>query len=190
MFTIDGVLPPFTGTGPGDDLSLMSPYDVDAMEVVIRFGTSVGRRRILNGWLDHRSALRGIGITNGFQWLDGSFLEEKEPKDLDIVCFFYLPDNVKTEEEQLSLWKENLALFERSAVKSAYFLDAFILDLKGSPEALVSLSRYYLQLFSHQRETFLWKGMIQVPLEDANDAGAREQLLVPLPPAEPEESQL
>jgi hypothetical protein len=97
---------------------------------------------------------------------------------------------VKTEEEQLSLWKENLALFERSAVKSAYFLDAFILDLKGSPEALVSLSRYYLQLFSHQRETFLWKGMIQVPLEDANDAGAREQLLVPLPPAEPEESQL
>ena len=80
--------------------------------------------------------LRGIGITNGFQWLDGSFLEEKEPKDLDIVCFFYLPDNVKTEEEQLSLWKENLALFERSAVKSAYFLDAFILDLKGSPEAL------------------------------------------------------
>jgi hypothetical protein len=189
-FTIDGILPPFTGAGPGEGPSLMSPYTVDAMDVVIRFGVTDGRRQILNGWLDHRAALRNIGITEGFQWLDGSFLEEKEPKDLDIVCFIRLPQNVSTEAEIQGLWTDNFGLFDRSAVKATYSLDAFFIDLIGSPEALVSLSRYYLQLFSHQRETFLWKGMIQVPLEDANDAQAREQLLVPLPTGQPGEGQL
>ena len=190
LFTIDGILPPFTGTGPGDDPSLMSPYGADAAEVVRRFYTTAQRRQILEGWLDHRIALRGIGIASGFQWLDGSFLEEKEPNDLDIVCFLRLPEEVKTDAERLALLNENLALFDCSAVKGAYSLDAFFIDLNGSPEALVSLSRYFLQLFSHQRETFLWKGMIQVPLEDANDAEARGQLEVPMPTAEPEESQL
>jgi len=189
-FTIDGILPPFTGAGPGDDASLMSPYSVDALDFVIRFGVTDGRRKILNSWLDHRAALRNIGITEGFQWLDGSFLEEKEPKDLDIVCFIRLPQNVSTEAEIQALWTDSFGLFDRSEVKATYSLDAFFIDLMGSPEGLVSLSRYYLQLFSHQRVTFLWKGMIQVPLEDANDAQAREQLLVPLPTGQPEEGQL
>ncbi len=168
----------------------MSPYAVDALDVVIRFGVTYGRRQILNGWLDHRAALRNIGITEGFQWLDGSFLEEKDPKDLDIVCFIRLPQSVSTEAEILGFWTESFGLFDRSEVKATYSLDAFFVDLMGSPEALVSLSRYFLQLFSHQRETFLWKGMIQVPLEDSNDAQAREQLLVPLPTGQPGEGQL
>jgi len=190
VFTIDGILPPFTGTGPGDHVSLMSPYTADAIEVVRRFGATTGRRRILNGWLEHRTALREIGIANGSQWLDGSFLEEKEPNDLDIVCFIRLPENVSTEQEQVLFWNNHRALFDRSGIKNAFLLDAFFLPLDGDPETLVSVSRYYLQLFSHQRETFLWMGMIQVPLEDANDAEAREKLLVPLPVEEPQESQL
>ncbi len=189
LFTIDGILPPFTGKGPGDDVSLMSPYQVDAEEVVRRFCTTVQRERILRGWLDHREALQTVGISRGFQWLDGSFLEEKEPKDLDLVCFVYLPDDVRTERDQIHLWNSHRALFNRSEVKAAYSLDAFFLPLDGDPETLISLSRYYLQLFSHQRETFLWKGMIQVPLNDANDAGAREQLLVPVPASASEEIQ-
>jgi hypothetical protein len=188
LFSIDGILPPFTGKGPGDNPSFMSPYEVDAQEVVRRFCTSGQRKQILKGWLDHRAALRSIGITRGFQWLDGSFLEEKEPHDLDIVSFVYLPDNAKTEEEQIQLWTSNSELFDRALVKGTYQLDAFFLSLEDEPETLVSLTRYFLQLFSHQRETFLWKGMIQVPLDDANDAGAREQLLVPIPTTEPEES--
>jgi hypothetical protein len=96
-FTIDGILPPFMGLTPGDDPSQMSPYEVNAEEVVKRFCTSGPRRQILKGWLDHRNELRAIGIASGFQWLDGSFLEEKEPKDLDIVSFVHLPGNVKTE---------------------------------------------------------------------------------------------
>lgn len=188
-FTIDGIIPPFTGIGPGDDPSLMSPYEADALEVVVRLGTSVKRREILGKWLDHRSALRGIGLQTGFQWLDGSFLEEKEPRDLDIVSFLNLPTNVETEEEQTAFFNINLELLDRDQVKLQFQLDAFFLALSMSPETLVLLSRYYLQLFSHQRESYLWKGMIQVRLEDANDGGAREQLLVPLRQAEPAEGQ-
>lgn len=190
-FTIDGILPPFTGSaGPGDDPSLMSPYEADALEIAVLFGTSEKRREILNKWLDHRSALRGVGFTAGFQWLDGSFLENKEPKDLDIVSFVNFPAGLVTEKDRISFWMNNLGILDRDHVKASYLLDAFFVDLGGSPELLVSLSRYYLQLFSHQRESYLWKGMIQVPLEDANDAQAREQLLVPLPVDQPGEGQL
>lgn len=187
-FTIDGIIPPFTGKGPGDDPSFMSPYEADALEVVLRFGTSEKRREILGKWLNHRAALRGIGFEMGFQWLDGSFLEEKEPNDLDIVSFVYAPANLTTEEELISFWNNNLGLLDRDQVKNNYSLDAFVLDLNGSPEALVSLSRYYLQLFSHQRESYLWKGMVQVPLVDANDTEARDQLLLPSPAAEETEN--
>jgi hypothetical protein len=180
-FTIDGILPPFVGEGPGDDSSMMSPYDVDPEEVIRRFCTTHERERILRGWLDHRSALRSIGIVSGFQWLDGSFLEEKEPNDLDVVCFFHLPEHIRTEQEQVSFWNDHWELFDRFEMKNAFHLDAFFLPLDGDPETLVSLARYYLQLFSHQRQTFLWKGMVQVPLRGIEDAEAREQLVAFIP---------
>ena len=80
-------MPPFLGSTPGAAPSLMSPYDVTASEIVARFGTTPGRREILRGWLDHRAAMRVIGIDKGFQWLDGSFVEDKEPK-ISIWSFF------------------------------------------------------------------------------------------------------
>lgn len=187
-FTIDGIIPPFSGIGPGGDPSSMSPYEADPLEIVLRFGTSEKRREILGKWLDHRTALRGIGFETGFQWLDGSFLEEKEPNDLDIVSFVYPPAGLTTEEQLTSFWNSNLGLLERNRVKSDFLLDAFFLDLSGNPEALVSLARYYLQLFSHQRESYLWKGMVQVPLEGAKDIEAKEQLLFPSTTAEATEN--
>lgn len=75
-------------------------------------------------------------------------------------------------------------------MKQTFLLDAFFLSLQGDPETLVFLSRYYLQLFSHQRQTFLWKGMVQVRIEDLYDALAREYLEGFMPQAEPGESQL
>jgi len=189
VFTIDGILPPFTGAGPGDDSAFMSPYQADALEVAVLFGTGPRRREILGKWLDHRSALRDLGFDAGFQWLDGSFLEEKEPNDLDIVSFFYYPTALSTEIQKISFWNSHLDVFDRQRVRASFLLDAFFIELEGAPETLVSLSRYYLQLFSHQRESYLWKGMVQVPLGNANDDAAREQLLVSLRSDEPEESQ-
>jgi len=172
-FTIDGVLPPFTGPqGPGDDPAFMSPYIVTASEVVSRLGTDENRRGILVGWLKHRAALRSLGFVRGFQWLDGSFLENKVPQDLDTVTFLHRPSGIQDGADLLQLMRASPHLFIRDAVKSAYKLDAFFIDLQGNPETLVSISRYFLGLFSHQRDTFLWKGMAQVRLEDPVDDAA------------------
>ena len=38
----------------------------------------------------YRAALRAVGFDRGFQWLDGSFVEDRVPKDLDVVSFTYI----------------------------------------------------------------------------------------------------
>lgn len=173
-FTIDGVLPPYVGPrGPAGAAEDMSPYVSSALEVVTTLGTSGERRDILRGWLRHRSDLRAIGFERGFQWLDGSFVEDKPPRDLDIVSFLYRPEGIQTAQQLLMVLRANGNLFVRNLVKAEYKLDFFPVDLDGSPEALVSSARYFLGLFSHRRGDDLWKGMLQVRFEDtADDAAA------------------
>ena len=70
-----------------------SPYRISLSELVIRFGTSAIRRRLLLGLLDYRKALYRAGISGGFQWVSGSFVEDVEnrkgrgPADIDIATF-------------------------------------------------------------------------------------------------------
>jgi hypothetical protein len=91
-FNIDGIIPPFVGPhGPGGHRQEMTPYEATPLDVVAALAGSPQRREILNGWLAHRAALRTLGIDAGFQWLDGSFVEGKDPQDLDIVTFFRRP---------------------------------------------------------------------------------------------------
>jgi hypothetical protein len=84
-FNIHGVLPPFIGSTPGEPPSQMSPYVVAPVDVVNAFGSTADRLDVLTKWLDHRHQLRHRGIESGFQWLDGSFIERKVPKDLDVT---------------------------------------------------------------------------------------------------------
>lgn len=169
-FTIDGVLPPFVGPdGPGGAAEDMSPYVATALEVVAALGVTDVRRSILRGWLRHRAALRAVGFERGFQWLDGSFVESKDPKDLDVVSFLYRPLGVRDPGQLLQVMRANGNLFVRNIVKAEFSLDFFPIDLDGSPEALVSSSRYFLGLFSHRRGDDVWKGMLQIRMEDVTD---------------------
>jgi hypothetical protein len=181
-FSIDGVLPPYVGPGgPGGALQDMTPYVVTAVEVVSTLGTSPKRRTILSRWLNHRAALRGLGFQRGFQWLDGSFVEEKEPNDLDIVTFIFRPATVQGHADLGALMGANAQLFDRPQVKTHYMLDAFFIDLDASSENIVNVSRYWLGLFSHRRVDGLWKGMLQVRLENVADDLAAAASLAPAP---------
>ncbi len=183
-FTIDGVLPPYVGPhGPGGRAEDMSPYAVTALEVVSTLGDTDKRKEILLGWLDHRAALRKLGFTNGFQWLDGSFVEKKDPNDLDVVSFTIRPTTAKTDNDIAILLRGNPELFARAQVKAKFKLDAFFIDLDGSPEGMVSATRYFLGLFSHRRGDDLWKGMLQVRLENEADDKAALAVLTPPPAA-------
>ncbi|KJK22076.1 hypothetical protein UB46_23440 [Burkholderiaceae bacterium 16] len=182
-FNASGVLPPYVGETPGGSSADMSPYDVSLLQVVQRFATTQVRRKILRGLLDYREALRNIGLTDGFQWLDGSFVEDIEssalaraPNDIDIVTFFRRPDQAKSPADWSAFVRLNTNLFQdRNAVKEQYSCDAFLVDLDIRPDLIVDHTRYWLGLFSHQRTSGMWKGMVRVSL-DGGDAQALDLL--------------
>lgn len=181
-FTIDGVLPPYIGSqGPGGAFHNLSPYEVSAIEVVTTFATTDNRRDILRKWLDHRSQLRSAGIGRGFQWLDGSFLEQKEPNDLDTVSFIYRPAHATQMADWNTFLVGNYALFDRGKLKRDFRLDALFIDLHGDAETIVEVARYYMGLFSHRRGDGLWKGMLKVRLENAADDTDAFAILGPAP---------
>lgn len=184
-FTIDGVLPPFIGPdGPGGSSENMSPYAVTAVEVVTTLGGTDEREGILRKWLKHRAALRELGIVRGFQWLDGSFVEDKAPRDLDVVTFFHQPSSIESRDELTKLLEDNSYVFERRQVKKAYNLDFFPIGLDERIETIVNVAAYYLNLFSHRRGDFVWKGILQVSLENVADDTAALAALGP-DPSEP-----
>ena len=181
-YTIDGVLPPFVGpSGSGGAPEDMTPYAVTAIEVVTTLGQTEKRKTILRGWLRHRQGLRAAGFDRGFQWLDGSFVEDKDPNDLDIVSFTYRPADIRDFNQLVNHMKANISLFDRAQAKAQFKLDAFAIDLDGTPEGIVNLTRYWLGLFSHRRGDHLWKGMLQVRLEDIADDTAAGAALGPEP---------
>lgn len=108
-----GVLPPIRPSAPGHSAD-RSPYVVDLAMVMDRFATSAARMTILDGLLRFRANLHAAGVVSGFQWLDGSFLEDIEtlenraPKDMDVVTFFDLPHG----QDQSSLAQNHGLLFD------------------------------------------------------------------------------
>lgn len=169
-FTIDGVLPPYVGAnGPGGSPEDMTPYEVSPSEVVTALGDTGQRRGILRNWLNHRQHMRALGITRGFQWLDGSFVEDKQPRDLDVVTFMWRPPVAQSAQEIQQLILKNPDALHRPNVKALYNLDFLLVDLNGGPEIIVYATRYFCGLFSHRRGDDLWKGMLQVRLEDVQD---------------------
>ncbi|NHZ89962.1 hypothetical protein F2P45_13200 [Massilia sp. CCM 8733] len=168
------VLPPYTGA-EASSRAHMSPYDTDLIELIRRFGRSPNRIAILRGLLSYRGDLRAIGICDGWQWLNGSFTEGIEmatgrsPADIDIVTFAHLPGNSQTK-RQLAL--DNLDLFDAGRTRLRYRCDGYFVDLANHAERLVDDTRYWFGLFSHQRATLLWKGMLKVSMADHDDRAA------------------
>ena len=173
-FDHNDVLPPHVGDVTNS--ANMSPYRVTSLEVTKRLGTSRERAVILRGWLDLRADLRRLTFPGGFQWLDGSFLEDVEkirgvpPNDLDAVTFFQSP---------LGPVDPALAavIKDHAATKSRYRVDHYLVPLADKPERLVDQTRFWFGLFSHQKATAVWKGMLQVDLmTDPVDTLARQHL--------------
>ena len=172
-YTPHGILPPFLAE-PTDPVG-RSPYDATIDEVIARFSTSPRRRTILAGFLDFRAALRAAGMTTGAQWLDGSFVEDRgtEPKDVDVVTFHMLAPA-----DDAAFAAGHPELSRAKLTKASFTVDAYFVPLCGTNRwSVVPVTSYWYGLFSHQRVTERWKGMVQVRLESPDDdAGARAAL--------------
>ncbi len=149
------VLPPHLG----DPTSLAdhSPYPCTMSELCERFATSAKRREILKGSLTLRSQLFDLGI-NGFQWLDGSFLEDieaqaaRDPGDIDVVTFVTSPPDL---EALTVIAGSNSWLLDPIHTKANYYVDHFLVSLGAAPRTLIEISRYWYGLFSHRRDGVL-----------------------------------
>ena len=169
-----GVLPPIRPNAPGSSPD-RSPYVVDLAVLFDRFATSPERMAILDGLLRFRADLHAAGITSGFQWLAGSFLEQVEalegraPRDMDVVTFLDLPQGL----DQRALVQRHGTLFDQKHVKATYAMDAYFAVL-GQPtdQWQVKNIAYWYSLWSHRRDG-LWKGFIQVDLDLSQDGDAR-----------------
>lgn len=172
-WSISAVLPPVR-PGLAGHHSDRSPYLATMSEVLERFATSAERLAILRGLLGYRSELRRRGISEGFQWLDGSFMEDKEtlektaPNDVDVITFFHLPNAT----DQATFLNTNSELFDEDAMKTRYLVHPFPFVLG---ETLTSFDvrqiTYWYSMWSHRR-TGLWKGFVQVNLSEEHDAEA------------------
>lgn len=92
-WNLAGVLPALR-PGEAGHSEDRSPYLATLSDVAQRFDISPRRTIILQGLLAFRAELHRARITSGFQWLDGSFLEnvevleQRDPKDIDVVTYF------------------------------------------------------------------------------------------------------
>lgn len=178
-FDHNDVLPPHVG-----DVAVaanMSPFPASIAEVVQAFGTSRERVAILVGVLDLRADLRRVGVNGGFQWFDGSFLENVEktrpgpPRDIDVVTFFRFQAPAVAPDPAVVA-----RLRDHGSTKAHYRVDHYLVPLTDPPERLVEQSRFWFGLFSHQRGTAIWKGMLQIDLMTENEDNAARQALAAL----------
>lgn len=163
-----GYLPPFLRSPTHRDGT--SPYRATALDLVERYAISKTRIRILEGLLDYRAELRRIGLTAGFQWIDGSFTEtlDREPNDVDIVTFAAEPTSITASDAEL---------FDPRKARARFLCDAWFVDLScASRSDLVADVTYWFGLFSHQKRSLRWKGLIELELSTDGDSSARARL--------------
>ena len=175
-----GVIPPINSLQP--TMADRSPYTVSLTDVVLRFGLSAERRTVLGGFLRYRAAPHTAGLVQGFQWLDGSFLEHVEllesrpPNDIDVVTFYKLP----TGKTQLDLQVEAPDIFPNSrasqqTMKASFHVDAYAVHLGMVSERLIQQCTYWYSMWSHRRNQ-IWKGYVQVDLAPIEDTAAQAAL--------------
>jgi len=114
----------------------------------------------------------------GFQWIDGSFVEDierterRKPNDIDIVTFHYVPYG-HTEE---SFYHEFQDLFDEESIASKYAVHAHYVYLGSDQiEFVIENCTYWYSLWSHRRDR-IWKGYLQLGLANDDDNAARREI--------------
>lgn len=136
-------------------------------------GHTAQRRQLLRGLLAYRAKLRASGVAQGLQWINGSFAEQlnREPNDIDVVTFCLTgPLSALPPQEQAKL------VFPGS--KAEFRCDAYFVELSSGVARVLEQTTYWYGLFSHRRATFEWKGLVEISLDQAQDALALADLNV------------
>lgn len=174
-----GVLPPVYRQHPTGNAR--SPYAVQLPELILHFGRTPERLAILDGFLSYRGELHKAGLVEGFQWLNGSFLEhiesleQRSPNDLDVVSFVKYPSGLSQRDLQAHFpYLVPADSHAQRVLKATYRVDGYLVDLGMDPQRLVERAAYWYGLWSHRRDE-TWKGYLAVDLAPAEDTQARSE---------------
>lgn len=96
--------------------------------------------------------------------MDGSFVEDKVPGDIDVVSFFFRPLAARNHAQLSALMQANRELFFRPLVKAKYKVDLMLVDLNGSPEILVETTRSISVSFLIDVEIMSGRGWYELTL--------------------------
>ena len=172
------MLPPIhpdTPKGQEHNQFYRPPYYAPLVDFVTRFATTRERVDLMERFLDYRAALHRVGISQGFQWIDGSFVEDIEqgprrrpPEDIDVVTFFYRDESAIEDRQDL---------FDADITKENFDVDGYGIEL-GVPLGVITAIDigYFYGMWSHRRDDHTGKGFIQVDLDPEEDPGARRGL--------------
>ena len=133
---------------------------------------------MLSGLLDFRAALHGAGLTRGFQWIDGSFVEDVEssrgraPRDIDVVTFFYIPEG-HTEGSFANTFPD---FFNPPAMKRSFGIDAYLVAINLNDLATTMRGAVDWRGFWSHTRAGTRKGFVQVDLDPSQDDSARSDL--------------
>ena len=179
-FNHNNVLPPFQGNNPAN-IYKQSPYQCSIMEFCKHFAMSDKRKIILKGFVQFRLKCCHIGITKGFQWIDGSFIEDimasdnREPNDIDVVSFIFglqaIPNLI------IEIKKNFREFVEPQLSKTNYHVDHYLVEADFNPITTIQAVKYWNQLFGHNLKG-IWKGMVEIPFypTPVNDTDALNYL--------------
>jgi hypothetical protein len=156
----------------------MAPYEASMSEVARQFCTSAERVRLFKGLLQLRAELVDLGML-GLQWIDGSFCEDVEklrgraPGDIDVVTLLVRPKDARDDTTWRALWQANQRVFDSKQAKTIFGCEAFYIDATYPAILVADQVTYWFGLFTHQRVSNLWKGVVEVPLASDDIAAAK-----------------
>ena len=179
-WNIGGVLPPIYPGYPGESL-FRAPFRVSLFDSIVHFSTSSRRQTILKGFLEYRNSLHKSGLSKGFQWINGSFVENvetnqnRDPNDIDVVTFFELPPG----ETEASLKTGFPHLFNHKHIKQQFLTDSYYLPLGSDKPTsyFIRQSNYWYSMWAHQRDSLIWKGFLEIDLSQDSDDESMKYLL-------------
>lgn len=176
-WSLQGILPPVRPGGSAVNRD-RTPYRADLSDFLERFSLTQARIELLEGFLEYRKALHEIGIVSGFQWINGSFaenieiLEGRDPRDIDCVTFYVMPDG----EDEESLYYKNQHIFDHNKVKSTFHIDSYYINIEDTlTQEIIDDLTYWYSMWSHRRD-LVWKGFIQLDIDPAQDEEAHRLL--------------
>ena len=173
---IQGVIPPVR-PNQEENSPDRSPYLTSVYEMCKKFGNTSDRRKILRGFVKLRTELRSAGLTKGFQWVNGSFIENVEteqnrsPNDVDVVTFM----SFGNKELQEKLITDHPYLFNPKSRQNFHVDHYFINTDKQLDSKQARKIAYWYSMWSHRRGDNSWKGFVEVFL-DTDDKDAEKWL--------------